>query len=120
MVQFGPSELIVSLRPDNVAPDQTQPRMMPLPREGPRMKNHPMTKGRKILNKDLATIMKTLAGLYTCKTPCYGDKERRRAWPEESQAAVQRLLRALERQSQPTTSGNAASVGTCPRDGRHM
>ena len=39
---------------------------------------------------------------------CYGDKDPRAARAEEAQAAVQRLLWALERPTQLTTSGDAA------------
>ena len=73
------------------------------------MKHHPMTKEqREILDQDLATIVKSLGDISTLLNACYGEKDPRVARAEESQAALQRLLWALERQDQPPTMGNAA------------
>jgi hypothetical protein len=73
------------------------------------MKHHPMTKEqREILDQDLATIAKNLGDISTLLNACYGDKDPRVARAEESQAALQRLLWALERQDQPLMMGNGA------------
>jgi|ERR1700682_4477848 hypothetical protein len=80
------------------------------------MKHYPMTKEqREILDHRLATIMEDLGDTANLVNACYGDKDPRAARAEEAQAAVQRLLWALERQTQLTTSGDAA--GSCARDG---
>jgi hypothetical protein len=68
------------------------------------MKHHPMTKEqREILDQDLATIVKNLGDISTLLNACYGEKDPRVARAEKSQAALQRLLWALERQDQPST-----------------
>jgi hypothetical protein len=73
------------------------------------MKHHPMTKEqRQILDQDLATIVKNLGDISSLLNACYGDKDQRVTRAEESQAALQRLLWALERQDQPPTMENAA------------
>ena len=73
------------------------------------MKHHPMTREqREILDQDLATIMNNLGDISTLLNACYGDRDPRVARAQESQAALQRLLWALERQGQAPTIGNAA------------
>jgi hypothetical protein len=63
------------------------------------MKHHPMTKEqREILNQDLATIMQSLGEIATLLNACYGTKDPRVVRAEEAQAALQRLVWALERQ----------------------
>jgi hypothetical protein len=73
------------------------------------MKHYPMTKEqREILDHRLATIMEDLDDTANLLNACYGDKDPRAARAEEAQAAMQRLLWALARQTQLTTSGNVA------------
>ena len=68
------------------------------------MKHHSMTKEqREILNQDLATIMQNLGDIATLLNACYGSKDPRVARAEEAQAALQRLLWALERQGPSLT-----------------
>jgi hypothetical protein len=70
------------------------------------MKHNTMTKEqREILDCRLATIMEKLGDTANLLNACYGDKDPRLVRAEEAQAAVQRLLWALERQTQPTTNG---------------
>ena len=74
------------------------------------MKHRPITKEQyEILNQDLATIMQRLSDMANLLSACYGNKDPRAARAEESQAALQRLLWALERQGQIPGAGNAAS-----------
>ena len=78
------------------------------------MKHYPMTKEqREILGHRLATIMEDLGDTANLLNACYGDKDPRAVRVEEAQAAVQRLLWALERQTQLTTG----RMGACARDG---
>jgi hypothetical protein len=80
---------------------------MPLP-PGGKMKHHPMTEEqREILNQDLATIMERLSEISILLNACYGTKDPRVARAEEAQAALQRLLWALERQGLSLTIGDA-------------
>ena len=73
------------------------------------MKHHPMTQEqREILDQDLATIVKNLGDISTLLNACYGEKNPRAVRAEESQAALQRLLWALERQDQPSTIRKSA------------
>jgi hypothetical protein len=73
------------------------------------MNHYPMTKEqREILDGDLAAIVKNLGDISTLLNACYGEKDPRAARAEESQAALQRLLWALERQDQPSTIRTAA------------
>ena len=69
-----------------------------------RLKHHPMTKEqREILDQDLARVAQNLGDISTLLSACYGEKDQRAMRAEESQAALQRLLWALERQDQPST-----------------
>jgi hypothetical protein len=69
------------------------------------MKHHPMTKEqREILNQDLATITYRLSDITILLNACYGIEDAR---AEEAQAALQRLLWALERQGLSLTVGRA-------------
>jgi hypothetical protein len=52
--------------------------------------------------------MEDLGDTANLLSACYGDKDPRAARVEEARAAVQRLLWALERQTQLTTGGDAA------------
>jgi hypothetical protein len=80
------------------------------------MKRHLMTKEqRKILDQDIATIMNNLGDISTLLNACYGEKDPRVARAEESRAALQRLLWALERQDQPSRVPNAAGSGSSPK-----
>ena len=73
------------------------------------MKHYPMTKEqREILDQDLATIVKNLGDISTLLNACYGEEDPRAVRAEESQAALQRLLWALERQGQPSQIRTAA------------
>jgi hypothetical protein len=73
------------------------------------MKHYPMTKTqRETLDQDLATIVKNLGDISTLLNACYGEKDPRSVRAEESQAALQRLLWALERQDQPSQIRTAA------------
>jgi hypothetical protein len=72
------------------------------------MKHYPMTKEqRESLNQDLATIMESLSDISILLNACYGSKDPRAARAEEAQAALQRLLWALERQGISLTMGDA-------------
>lgn len=71
------------------------------------MTHHPMTKEqRETLDLDLATIMKNLGDIAILLGACYGEKDQRLARAEEAQGAVQRLIWVLERQPEPTLSGD--------------
>lgn len=73
------------------------------------MKHHPMTKEqREILDQNLATIVENLGDISTLLNACYGEKDPRAGRAEESQAALQRLLWALERQDRPSTIRKSA------------
>jgi hypothetical protein len=73
------------------------------------MKHHPITKEQcEILNQDLATIMQRLSDITNLLNACYGNNDPRAARAEESQAALQRLLWALERQKEIPGAGNKA------------
>jgi len=74
------------------------------------MKHHPMTnEQREVLDNHLATIMESLSDTSNLLYVCYGDKDPRVARTEEAQAAVQRLLWAIERETEPTAEvSNAA------------
>ena len=54
---------------------------------------------REILDQDLATIMQSLGNIATLLNTCYGSDDPRVARAEQVQAALQRLLWALEQQS---------------------
>jgi hypothetical protein len=70
------------------------------------MKHHPMTKDqRQALDKDLAAIMENLENVATLLCACYDDKAVPVWRAGEARAAVQRLLWALERQSEVAASG---------------
>ena len=72
------------------------------------MKHHPMTKEqREILNQDLATITYTLSDIAILLNACYGSEDPRAARAEEAQAALQRLLWALQRQGPSLMVGHA-------------
>ena len=74
------------------------------------MKHHPMTEEqREILNQDLSTIMQSLGDIATLLNACYGSKDPRVARAEEAQAALQRLLWALERQGLSLTIADGSA-----------
>jgi hypothetical protein len=74
------------------------------------MKHQSMTKDQfEILNQDLEKIMQGLSDIANLLHARYGDEDPRVARAEESQAALQRLLWALERQGQLPMVGNAAA-----------
>lgn len=74
------------------------------------MKHHPMTEEqREILNQDLSTIMQNLGDIATLLNACYGSKDPRVARAEEAQAALQRLLWALERQGLSLTIADGSA-----------
>jgi signal transduction histidine kinase len=68
------------------------------------MTHQQMTKDqRQTLDQDLATIMESLRRIANLLRACYGDMDPPVYRAEEARAAVQRLLWALERQTQTTT-----------------
>ena len=72
------------------------------------MNHYPMTKEqRECLDHQLATIMEELGDTAILLNACYGDKDQRVERAQAAQAAVQRLLWALEREPVSITSGNA-------------
>lgn len=74
------------------------------------MKHHPMTEEqREILSQDLATIVESLGDIATLLNACYGSKDPRVARAEEAQAALQRLLWALERQGLSLTIADGSA-----------
>lgn len=81
------------------------------------MKHYPMTKDqRQILDQDLAAILESLGNIANLLRACYGDTEPP-GRAEEARAAVQRLLWALERQTQgATTDGTFALLGGVGED----
>ena len=63
------------------------------------MNHYPMTKEqRETLDHQLATIMEKLRDTAILLNACYGDKDQRVDRAQAAQAAVQRLLWALERE----------------------
>ena len=62
---------------------------------------------REILNQDLATITHRLSDITILLNACYGIEDPRAARAEEAQAALQRLLWALERQGLSLMVGDA-------------
>ncbi len=73
------------------------------------MKHYPITKEqREILYHNLATIMENLGDIANLLSASCGDKDPQVARAEEAQGAVQRLVWALERHTQPPTSRNTA------------
>jgi hypothetical protein len=72
------------------------------------LRHYPMTKEqRETLDRDLATILESLAGIETLLRACYRDEDPRVYRAGEASAAVQRLLWAMERQAQATTNASA-------------
>ena len=72
------------------------------------MNHHPMTKEQRAsLDHQLATIMEKLGDNAILLNACHGNKDQRVDRAQAAQAAVQRLLWALEREPGPITSGNA-------------
>ena len=72
------------------------------------MGHYPMTEDqRQSLDRDLATIMESLAGIETLVRACYDDEDERVDRAGEARAAVQRLIWALERQAQTRACGSA-------------
>jgi hypothetical protein len=72
------------------------------------MNHYPMTKEqRESLDQQLATITEMLGEIAILLNACYGDKDQRVERAQAAQAAVQRLLWALEREPVSITSGNA-------------
>ena len=61
---------------------------------------------RETLDHDLATIVTGLSDVATLLGACYGDKDPRHVRAQEAEAALQRLLWALERQAEPLTTGD--------------
>jgi hypothetical protein len=75
------------------------------------MNHHPMTKEQRAsLDHQLATIMEKLGDNAILLNACHGDKDQRVDRAQAAQAAVQRLLWALEREPGPITSGNAGGT----------
>lgn len=76
------------------------------------MKHYPTTSARsEILNHDVATILEHLDGIATLLNACYGSQDPRVERAEEAQAALQRLIWALERQGfSPMTLDGPARV----------
>src|SRR5260370_4168154 len=73
-----------------------------------KINHYPMTKEqRESLDHQLATIVEKLGDTVTLLNACFGDKDQRVDRAQAAQAAVQRLLWALEREPVPITSGNA-------------
>jgi hypothetical protein len=71
------------------------------------MNDHSITKEqRDVLNQDLATIMQTLGDITFFLNACYGSGDSRVTRSEEAQAALQRLLWALERQGRSLGTGD--------------
>ena len=66
------------------------------------MKHYPMTKEqRETFDHDLAAIMTGLSDVATLLGACFGDKDPRHVRAKEAEAALQRLLWALEREAEP-------------------
>jgi hypothetical protein len=63
---------------------------------------------RQILTQSLAQIMENLKNVLVQLRACYGEEDPPVFRAEEAGAAVQRLIWALERQSQAATGGGAA------------
>jgi hypothetical protein len=77
------------------------------------MNHYPMTKEqRECLDHQLATIMEELGDTAILLNACYGDKDQRVERAQAAQAAVQRLVWALEREPLPITRENAG--GSAP------
>lgn len=73
-----------------------------------KMNHYPMTEEqREGLDHDLATIMEKLGDTAILLNACYGDRDQGVERAQAAQAAVQRLLWALEREPVPITIGNA-------------
>jgi hypothetical protein len=76
-----------------------------------KMNHYPMTKAqREGLDHQLATIMKTLGDAAVLLDACYGEKDQRVERAQAAEAAVQRLLWALEREPVPIPCGNAGGA----------
>lgn len=74
------------------------------------MNHYPMTKEqRESLDQQLATIMERLGEIAILLNACYGDRDQRVDRAQAAQAAVQRLLWALERER--------GQLGASARDG---
>jgi hypothetical protein len=70
------------------------------------MNHYPMTKGqRESLDHQLATMMEELGDTAILLNACYGDKDQRVERAQSAQAAVQRLVWALERNTEPAQGG---------------
>ena len=85
------------------------------------MKHNPMTQEqRAILENDVAEIMGNLGDIANILNACYGEKDPQVARAEEAGAAMQRLLWALQRQTQPAKSGSAAGSARVREMGNGM
>ena len=81
------------------------------------MKHRSMTKEqREILDQDLRKIMENLGDIGKLLNACYGDDDPRVERAAEGQAAVQRLVWALDRNPQTFISGSTAAFAQV-RDG---
>lgn len=70
------------------------------------MNHYPMTKDQRgALDQDLARIMENLRDIASLLRACYSEMDQPVFRAEEARAAVQRLIWALERQSEAATSG---------------
>jgi hypothetical protein len=82
------------------------------------MKHYPMTETQQqTLNEDLASTVENLERTTTLLRACYGEKDTRAIRAEEARGAVQRLIWALERESETAivglrTSRHAPEHGT--------
>lgn len=75
------------------------------------MNHYPMTKDqRDAMDRDLARIMENLRNIAGLLRACYSEKDHPVFRAEEARGAVQRLIWALERQSEAATSGGQAEA----------
>jgi hypothetical protein len=71
------------------------------------MTHYPMTKEqRETFDHDLAAIMTGLSDVVTLLSACFGDNDPRLVRAKEAEAALQRLLWAVERETEPLTAGD--------------
>src|SRR5579863_4508264 len=76
------------------------------------MTHHPITKEqRETLDRDLATIMKTLGDIAILLRGIYGEKGQPLTRAQEAQGAVQRLIWVLERQAEHPLPGDGGGPG---------
>jgi len=73
------------------------------------MRRYPLTNDqRQTLDRDLSTVMETLRAISSVLRGCYDDDDLRVWRADEACGAVQRLLWALERQTQTAARGSVA------------